>query len=350
MFKTVGHPHPSRKPDRALPANRYHAAMLTDVFITRAGLHAAADRLRTAGLHIEINSTDRIPTDSEFHIAARGCRALVCTVADKVNDALFDAAGPNLRIVATSAAGYENFDVAAARRRNIMLTNAGRALTDTVADLTFALMLAAARRLGESERCLRTGKWPGWAFDQFLGLDVHGKTLGIVGFGRIGRAVARRAAGFNMRVLYTNRSTIPPSESAGATRADLDTLLTESDFVALLVPKTPETRHLIGEAQLHRMKPTAILINAARGDVVDEAALVRALQKKQIAAAGLDVYEREPIVSPGLLELENVVLLPHIGSATAATRERMALMAAENVLAVLENRPPLDPIPELATK
>lgn len=318
------------------------------IFITRAGLHAAAERLGRAGFQVDINPTDRIPSEAELQSAARGCRALVCTVADRINDALFDAAGPQLRIVATSAAGYENFDIPAARRRSIVLTNAGRALTETVADLTFALMLAAARRLGESERCLRAGQWPGWAFDQFLGLDVHGKTLGIVGFGRIGRAVARRAAGFNMRVLYTTRSTVP--EHAGATRVDLDTLLAESDFIALLVPKTPETFHLIAEAQLGRMKPTAILINASRGDVVDEAALVRALTEKKIAAAGLDVYEREPVVSPGLLKLENVVLLPHIGSATAATRERMALTAAENVLAVLENRPPLDLIPELARK
>jgi len=324
--------------------------MPNDVFVTRAGLHAAAERLRRAGLQVAINTTDTIPNEAELHAAARGCRALVCTVADKINDALFDAAGPDLRIVATATAGYENFDIRAARRRGIMLTNAGRALTETVADLTFALMLAAARRLGESERCLRAGKWPGWAFDQFLGLDVHGKTLGIVGFGRIGRAVTRRAAGFNMRVVYNTRSPVPDPDSAGAAPADLDALLAESDFVALLVPKTPETFHLIAEPQLRRMKPTAILINASRGDVIDEAALVRALTEKRIAAAGLDVYEREPVVSPGLLQLENVVLLPHIGSATAATRQRMALTAAENVLAVLDHRPPLDPIPELAAR
>lgn len=323
--------------------------MQTNVYVTRAGLRPATERLRLAGLVVETNATDRIPTEAELQAAARGCRALVCTVADRINDSLFDAAGPQLRIVATSAAGYENFDIPAARRRNIVLTNAGRALTDTVADLTFALMLAAARRLGEAERCVRAKQWTGWAFDQFLGVDIHGKTLGIVGFGRIGQAVARRAAGFDMRVLYTNRSSTPASPPGNAQRASLDALLAESDFVALLVPRTPDTIHLIGEPQLRRMKPSAILVNAARGDVVDEAALVRALREKRIAAAGLDVYEREPLISEELFDMQNVVLLPHIGSATAATRERMALTAAENVLAVLENRPPPDLIPELTT-
>lgn len=309
------------------------------LYATRDWLRPGVERLRAAGHAVELNPLDRALTHDELCASVVGRRAVLCTFADRVDDAVLAAAAPTCRLFATMAAGYENFDLDAARRRNILIANGGRALTDTVADHAWALLLAAARRLGEAERHLRTGRWTGWKVDEFLGLDVHGKTLGIVGFGRIGRAVARRAAGFRMRILYCKRT---PITFDGAESRPLDALLAESDFVVLLVPGSPETRHLIDEARLRRMKPTAVLVNVGRGNVVDEVALVRALRAGTIAAAGLDVYENEPRVSPGLLELENVVLLPHIGSATAATRERMALVAAENVLAVLEGRPPPD--------
>lgn len=312
------------------------------IYATRDWQRPAVERLRSAGYSVEMNSLSRAHTHEELCEAVRGRDAVLCTGADRVDGMVFDAALPRCRIFATMAAGYENIDLNAATQRGIIISNGGRALTDTVADLAWALMLATARRLGEAERHLRTGRWTGWKLDEFLGLDVHGKTLGIVGFGRIGRAVARRAAGFEMRVLYHNRSPVAADAVSGARPRPLDDLMSESDFVFLLVPGSAETYHLIDDARLRRMKPSAVLINVARGTVVDEAALVRALRERRIAAAGLDVYEHEPRITPELLEMENVVLLPHIGSASAATRERMALVAAENVLAVLEGRPSPD--------
>ena len=252
------------------------------------------------------------------------------------------AAAPRLRIVAVAAAGYNIVDVAAATRRGILVTNTPGVLTETTADMAWALMLGVARRVPESDRFVRAGKWTGVYWSQLMGADVHGTTLGIVGLGRIGQAIARRAQGFGMRVLYHKRTRDPEAErSVGAEYRSKAELLRESDFVVLSIPLTPETRHLIGAAELALMKPTAFLVNVARGPVVDEAALVEALRTKRIAGAGLDVFEEEPKLHPGLLGLENLALTPHIGSASGATRRRMATRAAENCVAALEgHRPP----------
>jgi glyoxylate reductase len=253
------------------------------------------------------------------------------------------AAAPRLRIVAVAAVGYNIVDVAAATRRGILVTNTPGVLTDTTADMAWALMLGVARRVPESDRFVRAGKWTGVYWSQLMGADVHGATLGVIGLGRIGQAIARRAQGFGMRVLYHKRT--PDPEAARSVNAEYRSkadLLRESDFVVLSIPLTAETRHLIGAAELALMKPTAFLVNVARGPVVDEAALVDALRARRIAGAGLDVFEDEPKVHPGLLELENLALTPHIGSASGATRRRMATRAAENCVAALEGRRPPD--------
>ncbi len=251
-----------------------------------------------------------------------------------------------LRFIATMGTGYDNIDVAAARERGIPVTYAPGILDETTADGVFALLLATARRLGEAERYLRAGKYRGWTPFLFTGRDVHHATLGIVGMGRIGRAVARRARGFSMRILYNDaRRNDDAERELDATFVTFDELLAGSDVVSLHVPLLPETRHLIDARALRKMKRTAILINSSRGPVVDEHALAEALRDGVIAGAGLDVFEREPDVDPLLLERENAVLLPHIASASEETRTRMALRAAENVLAFLDGRPLLDPVP-----
>jgi glyoxylate reductase len=257
-----------------------------------------------------------------------GALALLCLLTDRI-DAAFLEKAPGLRIVANMAVGTDNVDLAAARRLGIAVSNTPDVLTDATADLAFALLLAAARRLAWADRFVRGGGFTGWHPELGIGLDVTGRTLGIVGAGRIGRAVAARAAGFRMEVLFHSRSGGTP----------LDELLERSDFVSLHVPLTPETRHRIGARELARMKRTAVLVNTARGPIVDEEALVRALADGTIAAAGLDVFEREPALAPGLAALPNVVLAPHLGSATIATRARMAEIAARNVVAALTDRP-----------
>jgi glyoxylate reductase len=265
----------------------------------------------------------------------RGTHGLVSMVTDTIDRAVVEA-GDALKIIANVAVGYNNVDVAAAKARGIIVTNTPDVLTDATADLTLALILAVTRRLGEGERMLRRGAWPGWAFDQLLGMQLRGKQLGVVGFGRIGRAVASRAQAFGMTIAHTSRS------DAGM---PLDRLLATSDVVSLHVPLTPETKHLIGQPELARMKRTAYLVNTTRGPVVDETALAWALKNRLIAGAALDVYEREPEVHPDLLTLENVVLAPHLGSATTETRTAMADLAARNIVAVLDGGPPLTPVP-----
>ncbi len=271
-----------------------------------------------------------------------GAAGILCTLADRIDAALMDAAGPSLRAVSNFAVGVNNVDVAEATRRGIRVCNTPGVLTDATADLAFALMLAAARRFSEAEAFLRAGRFTGWDPWGFLGVPVHGRTLGIVGMGKIGAAVAGRSRGFAMRILYNNRRRLPGDRerSLNATYAPLDELLAESDFVVLCVPLTDQTRRLIGQERLARMKPGAVLVNVARGEVVDEGALAAALAEGRIFAAGCDVYEREPEVHPDLLAAPRAVLLPHLGSATRETREEMGRLATENLLAALSGGTP----------
>lgn len=272
--------------------------------------------------------------------------ALVSLLTTRVDRALLDRA-PRLRVVANAVVGYDNVDVGECARRGVIVTNTPDVLTDATADLAIALMLATVRRLPAAERSLRAGEFEGWGFWDYLGDDVAGATLGILGMGRIGRAVARRARAFGMHVIYTTRSALPPTLEAelGARRVELGELLERSDVLTLHAPATPETRHLIDEPALRRMKRGSYLINTARGPLVDEAALAAALREGRLAGAGLDVYEREPMVHPALLELDSVVLLPHIGSATRRTREEMAMLACQNVCEILSGRQAITPVP-----
>jgi glyoxylate reductase len=297
------------------------------VFVTRRLPGDALDRLAP---HATIDQWhDELPPPyDELTRRARDADALVCLLTDRIDAALLDAC-PRLRVISNVAVGYDNIDVAAATARGIPVGNTPGVLTETTADLAFALALACARRIVEAERFVRDSRWRTWDPNLLLGHDVHGATLGIAGYGKIGQAVARRAAGFGMRVLHTTRDGAPPA-------VDLDTLLRESDFVSLHVPLNDATREMIGEPQLRAMKPTAHLINTARGGIVDQPALVRALHEGWIAGAGLDVAAVEPIpAGDPLLSAPNVVLLPHIGSASHTTRERMASMAVDNALAGL---------------
>jgi lactate dehydrogenase-like 2-hydroxyacid dehydrogenase len=283
---------------------------------------------------------DAIPRD-EFLKRIAGKDGLVCLLTEKVNEETL-AAAPQLRIAATVSVGYDNLDVPACTRHHVVATNTPGVLDDTTADFAFTLMLAVARRLVEADKWLRAGNWTGWRLDQFCSTDVWGKTLGIIGFGRIGRDVARRAQGFRMRVIYYNRNRVAPEleREVNAEYVPLDRLFAESDFISLHVPLTPETRHLINADSLKKMKRTAFLINTSRGPVVDEAALAAALKAGTIAGAGLDVYEREPLVNPDLIPLQNVVLAPHLGSSSLETRTKMAVLAAKNVAAFFAGRRP----------
>jgi glyoxylate reductase len=292
-----------------------------------------------------------IPAD-ELRARVADKDALVCLLTDAVDRTAIDAA-PKLKVIANVAVGYNNIDVAYAKSRGIVVTNTPDVLTESVADFTWALILAITRRLSEGERLVRRGEWKGWALDLLLGSELRGKQLGLIGVGRIGRAVAARAPAFGMRVAYASRGAGTGSSSgvwAGVNSGpgepmQLDRLLLTSDVVSLHVPLTPDTRHLIDKRALTRMKRSAYLINTARGPVVDEAALAWALQHHLLAGAALDVYENEPAVHPDLLSLENVLLVPHLASGTTETRTAMADLAAENALAVLAGRPPLTPVP-----
>jgi len=309
------------------------------------GLLQESIELARSRAEVDLHAGDDPLPKAELMARLKDKEGLVCQITDTIDAEVLGAAA-RLKVVANVAVGYNNIDVAAAHRRGIVVTNTPDVLTDTTADFAWALLMATARRVVEADGYVRAGKWHRWEFLRLLGGDVHAKTLGVIGFGRIGRAVARRALGFDMRVLYcdTVRADLATEAELRATFVDKAVLLRESDFVSLHSVLTPETRHLIDAEALRAMKPSAYLINAARGPIVDEAALVRALTERWIAGAGLDVFEAEPTVHPGLLGLDNVVLAPHIASASEATRHKMATLAVENCLAVLDGRPPLTPV------
>jgi glyoxylate reductase len=300
-------------------------------------LHAVAD--------VDLYTGDAAIPPGELRSRVADKDALVCLLADPVDRAVIDA-GARLKVIANVALGYNNIDVPYARSKNIVVSNTPDVLTESVADFTWALILAITRRLAEGERLLRRGDWKGWALDFMLGSELRGKQLGLVGVGRIGRAVAARAPAFGMKVAYTSRREGGAGmHSLPGEFMSLDRLLLTSDIVSLHVPLTPETRHLIDRRALTRMKRSAYLINTARGPVIDEEALAWALQSHLLSGAALDVYENEPAVHPDLLRLENVLLVPHLASGTTETRTAMADLAVENVVAVLAGRPPLTPVP-----
>jgi glyoxylate reductase len=297
----------------------------------------------TAALPVDlealIGEPVRLVDPADLPQAISGAEALICLLTHRIDAALLDRA-PRLRVVANYAVGYDNVDVPAATARGVAVANTPDVLSEATADLAFALLLAAARRLGEGERLVRAGRWTGWEPGQLLGTDVWGRTLGIIGLGRIGQAMARRGRGFAMPIIYSQRNPASPEVAAGAEHVPLHDLLTRADVISVHCPLTPATRHLIDAAALARMRPTAILVNTARGPIVDEAALAAALAAGQIAGAGIDVFEREPEIHPGLLASERAVLAPHLGSATTTARRRMAELCARAVRSVLAGQRP----------
>jgi len=314
-----------------------------NIFVTRTIPEPGLERLRDSGADVEVNPHDRVLSHEELLEQVAGRDGVLCQLTDTIDAAVLEAA-EDAKIFATMAVGFDNVNVAAATARGILVTNTPGVLTDATADLAWALLLAAARRIPEADRYAREGKFRGWAPTLLLGVNVAEQTLGLVGVGRIGTAVGRRAKGFRMKVLYVDPAGRNETleREVDARRVELAELLEQSDFVSLHVPLTEQTKHLIGAAELGRMKPTAVLINTSRGPVVAEVALVEALRERRIGAAGLDVYEHEPELTPGLADLPHVVLAPHIGSGTVATRAKMAIMAADNLLAALRGETPPD--------
>ncbi len=320
---------------------------LPKVFITRPLPPQAVERI-AARCDWKMNPEDMPLEPMQLAEACRDVEGLMASGTRVREEVLAQA--PRLRVIANVGVGYDNIDVAACTRRRILVTNTPDVLTEATADLAFALLMAVARRIVESDRYIREGHWHYWKWAYLWGTDLYRKTLGVYGLGRIGKAVARRAHGFSMRVLYHDivRPTPAQEQELRAQFVDRETLVREADFLTLHVPLTPETHHLISARELAMMKPSAFLINAARGKVVDEAALVEALESRRIAGAGLDVFEQEPSIQPALLALPNVVLTPHVGSATSETRLAMAMLAVENLLAGLEGRRPPNPVnPEI---
>ncbi|MDO9244615.1 MAG: D-glycerate dehydrogenase [Rhodocyclaceae bacterium] len=316
--------------------------MQAKVLVSRAVFPEVIERLSA---HFEVDYNDRDAALPADQLAARlvGKTGAITLLSDRIDAAVL-AGAPGLKAVCNVAVGYNNFDLAAITQAGVMATNTPGVLNDTTADMAWALLLASARRIVSADQWVRAGQWQGWKFhDGWFGNDVHHATLGILGMGRIGQAVARRAAGFEMRVLYHNRTPLAADQEAacGAAWVSKETLLRAADFLVLLLPYSPAVHHIIGAAELALMKPTAHLINIARGGIVDDNALIEALQQKRIAGAGLDVFENEPALDPRFLALDNVVLTPHIGSSTRATRLAMALLAADNLIAALGGqRPP----------
>ena len=312
--------------------------MKPKVLVTRRLFDEVAARL---GEHFEVDYHDSDDALSAEELTARLADkvGVMLVLTDKL-DAQILAGVPQLKVACNVAVGYNNIDVPACTAHGVMATNTPGVLNETTADMVWALLMASARRVVAADKWTRDGQWQAWRFlDKWLGQDVHHATLGILGMGRIGQAIARRAQGFEMRVIYYNRS--PQTETAGASYVDKATLLSQSDFLVVMVPYSPATHHLIGAAELAQMKPTAHLVNVARGGVVDDVALIAALKNRQISGAGLDVFEGEPTLNPGFFELDNVTLTPHIGSSTRATRMAMAMCAADNLIAALSGqRPP----------
>ncbi|HSI50893.1 MAG TPA: D-glycerate dehydrogenase [Ideonella sp.] len=311
------------------------------VLVARPIFPEVIDRLRE---HLDVitHDSEQALAPAELHARLQGCDGVFVAASEPINAELL-AACPQLKAVCSMAVGYNNIDLPACTARGVLVSNAPDVLTETTADFGFALMMATARRIAESERFLRRGEWTHWSFDLMAGADVHGATLGVLGMGRIGQAIARRGAlGFGMPVIYHNRSRLPEAEeqAVNARWVDKATLLREADHLVIVVPYSPASHHLIGEAELAQMKPTATLTNIARGGVVDDAALARALAERRIAAAGLDVFEGEPKVLPALLDLPNVVLTPHIASASIPTRMAMCNLAADNLIASLTGGTP----------
>ena len=314
------------------------------ILLTKHIFPVVVERLREEAIVDYEASADGLSA-AQLIERAQGKDAILCQVTDRfTSDVLAQLKG--VRVIAHVGVGYDNIDAAAAKQHGIIVTNTPGVVDESTADMAFGLMLATARRIPESDKFIRDGKWARWSIDLMIGCDVHHQTLGILGMGRIGQVVARRARGFSMRVLYNNRNRVAHEieEDLQAEYVSLEQLLPESDFVSIHTPLNPGTRRLIGEAQLKQMKRSAILINTSRGPVVDEAALVRALDEGWIAGAGLDVFEDEPRVHPGLTARSNVVMAPHIASASVATRTKMALMAAENARAVMRGESPINAV------
>lgn len=314
------------------------------IFVTRRIPERGIELLKSKGYAVEVSEKDGVLTKKELieHLAKGAYDGVVCLLTDTIDEDVFAAAGPQCRVFANYAVGFDNIAIEAAKRHNIIITNTPGVLTETVAEHTFALMLAIAHRIAEGDAYTKAGKYKGWAPLLFLGTDLAGKTLGVVGLGRIGSLVAHHAAkGFGMKIMYYDPKPNTDFEKEyGATFADLETLLKESDFVSIHVPLLPTTRHLIGEPQLKMMKKTAYLVNTSRGPIVDERALVAALREGTIRGAAIDVYEHEPELTPGLAELDNAILTPHTASATEETRSKMAELAAHNAIEALEGRTP----------
>jgi len=315
--------------------------MLAHVLVTKRIYPEAIDFLKQHA-EVDYENTDDGLTPAQLLERARGKQVVVSQLTDKFSREVIAQLDSSVRVLANVAVGYDNIDIPAATARGIQVTNTPGVLTDTTADFAFALMCAAARRVVEGHQFVHAGKWTRWSIDLLVGHDLHNSTLGVLGMGRIGQAMARRGLGFSMRVLYYDAQPLPKEleRELHAELAPIDRVLRESDFISLHVPLLESTRHLIGEAELRSMKPSAVLVNTSRGPVVDEAALARALSEKWIAGAGIDVFEREPTVHPALLACENAVLAPHIASASIATRRKMSMMAVENAAAAIEGRRP----------
>ena len=316
------------------------------VTVTHNFPEVALEKLRSRA-EVFYNDSGSSLSPAELIDLAGKSQAMISYLTDKINATVIDAGGEHLKIIANYGAGFNNIDFAHAQKKNIWVSNTPGVLHETTADLTWAMLLGIARRIVESDRFTREGKFHGWQGDMFLGGDVYGKTLGVIGCGEIGAAVARRALGFDMRVLYHQRTRLSEAEEKklNVRFVSLDELLEESDFVTLHVPLTEETKHMIGRGQLAMMKPTAYLIHAARGKVVDDQALVDALKNKSIAGAALDVFENEPALTDGMADLDNLIILPHIGSASVATRDTMALLVVDNVFDALDGKTPRTLIP-----